>query len=35
MYIVAVTPAMFAFAEKMYEAPDEIESEYAITFHSC
>ena len=33
-YAFTVTPAMFAFAEKMYEAPDEVESEHAITFHS-
>jgi predicted kinase len=33
-YAFAVTPAMFAFAEKMYEAPDEAESEEAITLSS-
>ena len=33
-YAFAVTPAMFAFAEKMYETPDEAESERAITFNS-
>ena len=33
-YAFAVTPAMFVFAEKMYEAPDEVESKHAITFHS-
>lgn len=29
-----IAPAMCAFAEKMYEAPDEAESEHAITFSS-
>jgi predicted kinase len=33
-YAFAVTPAMFAFAEKMYEAPDAAESEEAIIFNS-
>ena len=33
-YSFAVTPAMFAFAEQMYAAPDEIESAHATTFHS-
>jgi predicted kinase len=33
-YAFTVTPTMFAFAEKMYEAPDEAESEGAITFNS-
>jgi predicted kinase len=33
-YAFAVTPAMFAFAEKMYEMPDEVELEHAITFQS-
>jgi predicted kinase len=33
-YAFAVTPAMFAFAEKMYEAPDGVESEHATIFRS-
>jgi predicted kinase len=33
-YALTVTPAMFAFAEKMYEAPDDDESVLAIQFCS-